>query len=291
MSSIAGHKKIIEDLKILKERDSLPNGFIFSGHSMIGKKAVAFAFANFLESGSFSVPSQNLILQDTKLIDKNFSKLLKPDSSGDSIGIDASYEIKKFLFDRPNKSSRRVLIVDEAERMTSEAQNAILKIAEEPPLSSFIILISSDNEGLLPTISSRFQKITFSSVSEQEIIGWLISDFNVSKKDSTAVAKKSFGNPGIAWRLIFDEVFKKNILLAQRFIKSTDVNRKDIIKEIIQPEDFNMRDFLDVVILNLAWDDKIKNRAKKWHKALALYSQIANFSLNPRLQLENLLID
>ena len=291
MSSIIGHKKIIEDLKFLKERDSLPNGFIFNGHSMVGKKTIALAFANFLESGNFSNISQNLILQDAKLIDKEFSKLLKPESTGDSIGIDISHEIKKFLYDKPNKSSRRVLIIDEAERMTNEAQNAILKITEEPPLSSLIILISSDNNGLLPTINSRFQKITFNQVLEQEIIDWLISDFNVSRKDSILVAKKSFGNPGIAWRLLFDENFKKNISLAQKFISSTNLNRKDIIKEIIEPDDFNMRDFLDAVILNLAWDDRVENRAEKWHKTLNLYSHITNFSLNPRLQLENLLID
>jgi len=286
---LTGHKKIAEDLKFLIKKDALPHGFVFAGPAMAGKRTVALALANFLENGVFAPPAEGAILQDAKMIDLALMKLLDPDTAGNSIGIDATREIKNFLWQRPNVSSRRTLIIDDAAIMTNEAQNAILKITEEPPVSSLLILISSDAEGLLPTIHSRLQKISFGTVSESEIAAWLSKEHGVSVAKAVAAAKKSFGKPGLAWRLIFDKTLAKNIEYAEKFLKSTVATRRDVVKKIIEPDDFNMRVFLDAVILVLAWNGGAKSKTALWHKTLALYGRIANFSLNPRLQLENLL--
>jgi hypothetical protein len=303
MFSLTGHKKIVEDLKFLIKKDALPHGFIFSGSVMSGKRTAALALANFLEHGTFTPPAEGVVLQDTKVIDIAFMRLLDPDATGNSIGIDAAREIKNFLWQRPNASARRTLIIDDAAMMTNEAQNAILKITEEPPASSLLILIASDAEGLLPTILSRLQKISFGTVSESEIARWLSENYAVPAAKAMAAAKKSFGKPGLASRLIFDKTLAENIACAEKFLKTTPATRRDVVKKIIEPDDFNMRIFLDAVILVLAWNglpSKIlpqnfggqeKNKIALWHKTLALYGRIANFSLNPRLQLENLLME
>jgi len=302
MFSLIGHKKIIEDLKFLIKKNALPHGFIFAGPGMVGKRTVALALANFLEHGTFMPPAEGVILQDMKVIDLAFMKFLDPDTAGNSIGIDAAREIKQFLYQRPNVSDRRTLIIDDAAVMTNEAQNAILKITEEPPSSSLIILISSDAEGLLPTILSRLQKIAFGIVSSSEIAEWLEANAVPTAK-AAAAAKKAFGKPGLAWRLMFDKTLEKNIEYAEKFLKTTPANRREVVKKIIEPDDFNMRIFLDAVVLILAWNGlpskilrqnsggQTKDKIALWHKTLALYGRIANFSLNPRLQLENLLME
>jgi DNA polymerase-3 subunit delta' len=215
---------------------------------------------------------------------------LDSDKKGDSIGIDAVREIRNFLWQKPNVSKRRTLVLDEAEFLTAEAQNALLKITEEPPASSLIILVSSDPDGLLPTILSRIEKVYFGLVPEKEIIEWLVRDRKLVSTDAKTFAKRSFGKPGLAIRLAEDEGFQKNIALAEKLLKVQPAARRDLIKEILEPDDFNFNKFIDALILALAGEKESKTRDILWHRALLLADRESNFSLNPRLQLENLFV-
>jgi DNA polymerase III subunit delta' len=280
---IAGHKKIIEDLKSLSKSARLSHSYIFYGPSMVGKRTTARAFAKFLEKGEFAAVEDNEVLQDAKLIDLAFAKSLDANVK-DSIGIDAVREIRNFLWQKPNASARRTLIIDEAELLTTEAQNALLKLTEEPPASSLLIIITSDIESMLPTILSRMQKVYFGVVPEAEIAAWL------GKKNDSKTTKQALGKPGLAWRLTNDEAFAESLELAEKFLKTPATTRKDFIKKIIEPDDFNLRTFLDAVIIVLSAEKPSKMRSALWHRTLALQENAMNFGLNPRLQLETLLM-
>jgi DNA polymerase III subunit delta' len=290
---IIGHETIIADLKDLTARDALGHGYIFFGPSMVGKRTVATAFANYLEKGAFAMPSGEAgheeVLQDIKIIDVAFMKALDPDASGDSIGIDAARAVKEFLWQRPNTSARRTLIINNAELLTTEAQNALLKITEEPPASSLLILITSDIESILPTIVSRLPKIYFGGVSQTAIAEWLVAEQELPKPKAMTLAKRSLGKPGIAWRFLNDPVFQKNLEYAEAFLKTTPTGRRDFIKKLIEPDDFSLRSFLDAVIMTLAWETPSKAKSQFWHKTLKLYEGVNSFGLNPRLQLEALM--
>lgn len=276
---IIGHEAILDDLKKLADREALAQSYLFFGPTMVGKKTIAHVFAEYLEKGE---AIGKAVLSDSMTIEPG---------EGGSIGIDAVREIKNFLWQKPNISTRRTLIINDAELLTAEAQNALLKITEEPPVSSLLIMISADIESLMPTILSRFQKIYFGLVSEKEI----------AKIVPLAFAKKAMGKPGLAWHLANDTDFRATIELAEKFLKSAATTRRDLIKKIIEPEDFDLRKFLDAVIMVLAWnmqqgimENVTRNNGREektelWHKALSLYDRQTNFSLNPRLQLENLL--
>jgi len=287
---ILGHKKLIEDFTKLANAGKLGHAYLFYGPAMIGKRTFGTALARFLEKGIFEPPAEGEVLQDAKIIDLAFAKRLDPDKKGDSIGIDAAREIKDFLWQKPNVSPRRTLILDEAEFLTTEAQNALLKITEEPPASSLIILISSDPDGLLPTILSRIEKIYFGLIPEREIIPWLTKERKLSVAEAKTLAKRSFGKPGLAIRFLEDETLQRNVALAEKFLKIQPAGRRDLIKEILEPDDFNFNKFIDALILALAAEKEGKTRNILWHRALALADRQANFSLNPRLQLENLFV-
>lgn len=271
-----GHEKTLADLKDLNENGRLGHGYVFYGPAMVGKKLFARTFAEYLESAT--------VLSDFMLIE--------PGENG-SIGIDAVRDIKNFLWQKPNASSRRTLVIDEAELLTAEAQNALLKVTEEPPASSLLILVTSDAESILPTITSRLPKIYFGTVAEKEVAALL-----GGKKDAIELAKKSFGKPGLALRLLNDKDFQKQIEQAEKLLKTPAAARRDVIKKIIEPDEFSFRKFLDAMILVIAWQGTATGTAQKsaqknselWHKALALYDRETNFSLNPRLQLEALLL-
>ncbi len=288
-SAILGHEKTVREFGEFAKSGRLGHGYVFFGPSMVGKRTVALGLAHFLEKGSFEQPSGEKVLQDAKVIDLAFMKSLDPDSK-DSIGIDAVREIRNFLWQKPNASPRRTLVIDRAELLTREAQNALLKITEEPPASSLIILITSDVESVIPTILSRIPKIYFGVAPGPVIETWLIKEHGLAKTDAKSLAEKSMGKPGLALRLAHDEPFKEQLLAAEKFLKSAPAAGKEFIKKLIEPDDFTLRNFLDAVIITLAWEKpSSRTRALLWHKALALQQNATNFGLSPRLQLENLL--
>jgi DNA polymerase III delta prime subunit len=290
---IIGHETIIAELQDLNKRGALGHGYIFFGPSMVGKRTIASALGHYLEKGVFEpgagVVGHQEVLQDIKIIDVAFMRSLDPDASGDSIGINAAREVKTFLWQKPNTSARRTLIIDNAELLTTEAQNALLKITEEPPASSLLILITSDIESILPTIVSRLPKIYFGTVPVAAIAQWLNEEHGVAKTKVQTLARRSLGKPGIAWRLLNDAVFEKNLQLAEQFLKTAPAGRRDFIKKLIDPDDFSLRIFLDAVIMSLAWEAPSKAKAQFWHKTLKLYEGVNSFGLNPRLQLEALM--
>jgi DNA polymerase III subunit delta' len=285
-----GHEEVIKDLKTLSAGGRLSHSYIFYGPTMVGKKTTALALAKFLEKGVFERPVEGEVLQDAKLIDLAFAKELDPNVK-DSIGIDAVREIKNFLWQKPNTSPKRTLIIDDAELLTTEAENALLKLTEEPPASSLLIVIVSDIESILPTITSRMQKLYFGAVPEAKIAAWLKTAAAKQKTADVAdYAKQALGKPGLAWRLAHDPEFAKSLEAAKKFLKTPATSRRDLIKKLIEPDDFNLRIFLDAVIITLAVEKPSKTKAALWHRALALQGDVMNFSLNPRLQLEALLV-
>lgn len=289
MQKVIGHEAIAKDLQELAQNGKLSHGYIFCGPGMVGKKTAALAFAHFLEKGTFEKPDDAEVLQDAKLIDLAFAKQLDPNVK-DSIGIDAVREIKIFLWQKPNASAKRTLIIDDVELLTAEAQNALLKITEEPPASSLLILIVSDLEGVMATIRSRLQQVHFGSVVEKDIANWLgANGSGETKTTAAAIAKKALGKPGLAWRLLHDTAFQEKLEQAQKFLKTPAAGRRDFIKKLIEPDEFKLREFLEAVIMTLAWEKPSKAKAELWHRVLALYQNAANFGLNPRLQLESLL--
>jgi DNA polymerase III subunit delta' len=287
MSKLIGHKTIVRDFQALAKDGALGHGYIFYGPTMVGKRTFAEQLANLIETKRFEAIKEGAILQDLKMIDLALMKELQ-DSTRDSIGIESIREIKNFLWQKPSMSPRRTLIIDDAELLTTEAQNALLKVTEEPPASSLLVLITSDIESILPTIASRLPKIYFGAVAEVEIEAWLVEEHSLAKTKATPLAKRSLGKPGLVHRLQSDKAFQKNLELAEKYLKSPITGRKDLIKKIIDPDDFNLRIFLESVIINLAWEKPSKTRSTLWHRTLELYGTATNFGLNPRLQLEAL---
>ncbi|MBU6500818.1 MAG: hypothetical protein KGJ89_01715 [Patescibacteria group bacterium] len=274
---LIGHEKIVEDLKKLASGGKLAHGYIFFGLAMTGKRTTAIQFANFLEAKN----GPDIVLQDCLLIG--------PDEKG-TLGIDAVRSLKNFLWQKPNVSSKRTAILDGAENMTGEARNALLKIAEEPPPSTLLILITSDIESIGETVSSRLQKIYFSPVKNNLISEWLCAEIGLPKKTAEELAARSGGRPGFAYDLAKDKKFKESIDNAEKFLKLSADKGRDFIKKLVEPDDFSLVDFMDFLIL-LAAESGIKNKksTERWHKLLKLRYDAAYLNLNPRLQLENLL--
>lgn len=151
---------LAEKFRSLVAAENLSHAYLFfgGGNSSWAKNekfAFAESLANFLERGVFESPKRPLF--ELAILEKN---------EKETIGIDAARDLKTFLYRKPVASKRRTAIIKDAESLTPEAQNAILKIAEEPPDYSLIIFIASDETNLLPTLKSRLQKVYFPRLAE-----------------------------------------------------------------------------------------------------------------------------
>ena len=268
---LIGHPKLVRDFKKLADGRRLSQGYVFFGPPRVGKGTFARSLGNYLETKDFE-PSASGILGD----------LLVIEPVEGSIGINPVREIKNFLWQRPNRSPYRTLIIDGAADLTDEAQNALLKIAEEPPASSLILVVLDDPERLRPTLQSRFQKICFPPVEEKEIAEWLKKEKDIPAEKAKKAAAQSLGQPGLAYALLADEKLEKLLGDAKKFLASPAASRGTFVKSLLEDESFSLYEFLGAVLVVLA---PTVHPAELWHAACELRRQASYFNLNPRLQL------
>ena len=227
-----------KDLKRLADRVALFHGYILFGHDSGAEKSqLARELANYLENKKWAIGDR--VLSDCFIIDAR-----------QEAGIELVRSSQHFLWQKPAVSPNRTLIIDHADRLTLPAQNAILKIAEEPPANALIILLVRDPETLLPALVSGFQKIFVAGAR---------------KLNSDAETEK----------------------IAGRFLKSSPAGRKEMIKEILDSE-VGLENFVTALLAHL-WRDKSKNY-KVCKELLERWVLIEQFNVNKRLQLEAALI-
>lgn len=264
---IIGHSELIQDFKKLTKDDRLSHGYIFFGEPEVGKYFFAKHLAHLLETGEFDISDRPL--QDALILD-------------DATGIDAMRDLKNFLWQKPNISKKRIVIINNSENLTPEAQNAILKITEEPPENAMLVLIVNQLDNLLPPLLSRMQKIYFGRLSDEEM-----AEFSKKSKIKSAVIDLSFGRPGRASRLDSDTNTAEMEKYAQQFLKSSGPSRSGLIKDLVEaqkekPEVLDL--FLESLILILR-KDPVKN-AGVLRDVLHRLFLIKSYNVNKRLQLE-----
>ncbi|MCL5017403.1 MAG: DNA polymerase III subunit [Patescibacteria group bacterium] len=266
-----GNNFLFEDFKKIARSGKISQGYIFFGEPQIGKFTFAISLANFLENNVFKKPVKTLT--ETLIIKK--------------AGIDSVREIKNFLWQRPHNSLKRTVIIDNSDFLTAEAQNAILKITEEPPNHALIILIVNNLDNLLPPIISRLSKIYFGRVSNKEMITFLLEDKKIGQQEALKIAENSFGRPGMAIDMITDKEIAMIAAEAERFLKSSGYARSQIIKNLIeeQKERSEILDiFFNFIIIKLR-KDPVKNH-REIRSVLSRFFLIKSYNVNKRLQIE-----
>jgi DNA polymerase-3 subunit delta' len=282
---LIGHNKILTALERLAEARELSHAYLFWGPARVGKKTAALALARSLEKGISSF---------APMID---SVLIAPPAApedGTDIGIDEVRRLVDFVLLTPLASPYRIAIVDEAHRMTSAAQNALLKTAESPPPSGVVILVTPHPELLTRTLTSRFQKIYFAPVSDAALTRWLREEVGCSEGEAGRLAAASFGAPGRALTLHTDKKMgtkrKSREALAAELLKCSGAKQRDMIKKLVADDAFVCEEFLDAMIDFLTQEYLASATPHPlWHRVLALRDAAQYFNVNPRLQLEALL--
>jgi DNA polymerase-3 subunit delta' len=274
-SKLLGHIKTLDRLVALVRKGNISHAYLFTGPAGIGKRTTAVQFATVVE-------------HTKKDIDRPLSELVlvSPDEDG-KIGIDAVRRFSEQLLERPQQSSYRIGILNGAHRMTAEAQNALLKLAEEPPEHAILIVIAHDPETLYDTLRSRLQEIAFAPVPAADIVDWLREAHGFTKKDAETYARQAGGRPGLALRLATDEKLHAIQETAQSLLTAAPRERTALIKQIVE-EETPLANILDALIREIAYTVKNEKHFGFWHALLDLRRTAERGGLNTRLQLEAL---
>jgi DNA polymerase-3 subunit delta' len=200
---ITSHEREINLLRNALRSGKISHAYIFSGIDGIGKRLTALTFAKAINCKYIEYDSCDKCSSCIK-IEKGIHpdvKLIEPD--GRYIKIDQIRNIKREIYFRPFEGKKKIYIVDSAEKMNIFASNSLLKILEEPPSETIIILITSKIDFMLPTIISRCQKIPFSPIERNNIEKFLIEKSNMDSNISFLMSRIAQGSLNRAF--MFDD--------------------------------------------------------------------------------------
>ncbi len=170
--NIVGNNEIKKELENALKTKKIANSYIFSGIEGIGKKQFAREFAKnimCLKGGNCNQTCDSCKKFEAKS-NQNYVEVNYGEYKKDIITIDQIREkVINNAYEKPIMSSKKVYVINDADRMNEPAQNALLKTLEEPPKYVVIILIVSNENALLPTIKSRCVTVKFNNLSNEEI--------------------------------------------------------------------------------------------------------------------------
>jgi DNA polymerase-3 subunit delta' len=199
-SAITGHRPVVELLSRAVARQTLPPSLIFSGPEGVGKRLTASALAQTLNCARADNGDACGTCPACTRIGRGVHAdilLVEPGDSG-TIKVDQVREAIDRSAYRPFEGRRRVVIVDNADALMPEAQNALLKTLEEPPPASVFVLITARPDMLLATVRSRCQRIRFGPLHPQDVAAVLTRDHGYAAADAQAAAAASGGSVGRA---------------------------------------------------------------------------------------------
>jgi len=198
-SQITGQETAITFLKRLISRGKIPHAFLFTGIAGCGKTTTALAFCraiNCLEPVNGEGCGRCRLCR--QLISGNFPDFIFVEPDGQNIKIEQVRELNRGMGFKPVAGAYRVVVINRAELMTLEAANSFLKTLEEPPPGNVIILKVKEPRDLLPTITSRCQKIPFRPLPLSVVKECLINEMGIDEENASLIAGISDGSLGRA---------------------------------------------------------------------------------------------
>ena len=160
MKEFIGFENIINGFMKREDKNTLSHAHIIAGPDGIGKSIMAKMFAM-------------KILGKTE--DINYADIIHYRSEKASLGIDEVRRIIEEVSKKPYEGDRKIIIIHGGDKLTVQAQNAMLKTIEEPPKGVYIILLTESLELLLDTIKSRCQIYKLTPLSKNDMLKYLKS--------------------------------------------------------------------------------------------------------------------
>ena len=207
---IKGQRQALNIIKAGIESQRLEGGYLFTGPASIGKKMAAVAFSQAVNCYSLSKADACAECPSCKKIAKNQHPDVRlfSEETGE-IKTEIIRDMQKWIFLKPYEGKFKVFIIDNAHMLTPKASNRLLKVLEEPPKSSLIILITDRPNRLFKTVISRCKVVKFKPYNRDDLTKELEGSYGMSHSVAHFLAYFSEGRLGEALRLRKDKIIEE----------------------------------------------------------------------------------
>lgn len=249
---VAGQRQLTDNLRNALKFNKISHAYLIQGEKLSGKMMVADIFARALqcEAEQGEKPC-NQCRSCRQALNRNHPDIIyvqheKPNT----ISVDnIRQQINGDIGIKPYSSERKVYIVDEAEKMNAQAQNALLKTLEEPPEYAVILLLATSAEAMLQTILSRCVVLNTRPVHEEVIQDYLMRRVKIPDYRASVCASFARGNVGRAVELASNDAFdhlKSSVISTMKQISDMELNKMAAEVKRITEEKFDAGDYLDL---------------------------------------------
>jgi DNA polymerase-3 subunit delta' len=195
-----------------------------------------------------------------KIAAGNHPDIVQIKPSGPLIKIDQIRTLLQTLSMKPYEAETRVVILSEAHCMNAAASNALLKILEEPPDRSMLILSATRKSDLLPTIVSRCQPVRFNRISNETIIAFIEKEHGLKPQEAEIISAMAHGSLIKAQMMIEQNWLhhRKWMLAEMRFLSLQPMARLFALAEKLSREKEMLAERLEII--KIWFRDLIVNR-------------------------------
>ncbi|MDE6845405.1 MAG: DNA polymerase III subunit delta [Lachnospiraceae bacterium] len=276
-TDIIGQEQLKEHLQNAISTNKISHAYIINGERNSGKEFIARIFAMALQCEKGGIDPCNECHSCKQALSHNQPDIIyisheKPNT----IGVeDIRTQINGDIDIKPYSSPRKIYIMNEGEKMTVQAQNALLKTLEEPPEYAVILILTTNVDELLPTILSRCVVLNMKPVTDAQVKQYLMEELGVPDYKANICVAFARGNIGKAKLLASSEEFEKvkdEAITLAKYINDMEIN--EIVKAIkkISEYKFDVNDYLD--ILSVWYRDVLLFKATKDINSLIFKEEI-----------------
>ena len=251
---IVGHEDIIRHFKSSIETGRVGHAYIICGEEDSGRSSLAFSFAKALQCESGETDPRNECPSCIKADSGNHPDIILVKHEKPTVlSVDEIRDQVVSTMDiRPYSGKYKIYIIDDAQLMNAQAQNALLKTIEEPPEYGVIILITNSLEKLLPTILSRCITLNIKPVKERDVMEYLIAHYDLDEKKARFCVEYAQGNLGKAVMLATNEDYEALVRSVIRLEKEIYQMEMEDIEDAIQAcakYKLNIGEYLDLMMM------------------------------------------
>ena len=215
MRDFIGHEALINNFKQRCLKNTLSHAHLIAGEDGVGKGKLANILAKFILNGD---------------LDREYVDIINYSSEKSSFGVDDVRDIIEEVYKKPFEKDKKVIIIHEGNKLTIQAQNALLKTIEEPPKGVYIIILCESLELILDTIKSRCEIYKLKPLTKSELYEYIkIKKFNYDENEIKSAIAFSEGVPGRIDRYFNDDKLRElrnNIVI---LIKNLNKNELETI--------------------------------------------------------------
>ncbi len=249
---IYGQKQIVDHFQNALESGKISHAYIINGERSSGKEFIAKIFAMALQCESEGTEPCNECHSCKQALSGNHPDIIRVmHEKPATIGVeDIRNSVNNDVVIKPYSSKWKIYIINEAEKMTVQAQNALLKTLEEPPAYAVILLLTSNPEALLPTIQSRCVVMNMKPVADDIVKNYLMQEIHIPDYKADVCTAFARGNLGKAKALAASEEFdniKTEAVSLLKYIRDMEIT--DIMSAIKKINDYkiDINDYLDIL--------------------------------------------